>query len=496
MVMKKKKMLMFGSIGLVLLLVISISYAYWSLTFTQNENNVVTTDCFEIEFLEGEKINLTKTYPMSDTDGLQTTPYHFKINNVCDSSASFQINLETLSDEMKKLPDKYLKINLQENEISKITTKLDKDLNPKLTTDPTIEEALESYKLLKGTLNPQEEKEFDVRIWMHSDVTANDKDSMNATYNGKITIISSYSLPTFETIIKTNTVTSGTGIYKVTHEDANITYTNDPVAIQNLKQTEYRYAGSNPNNYINFNNELWRVIGLVNTPEGQRIKLIRNENIGSRLWFNSPQNVNGSFGINEWSQSEIKNYLNQDYYNNLSLDAKNQIDEVTWNTGSSHESSYYNTTTKSAYDMERNNMIGKVCNPSSQYCNDTIPRTTSWKGQVGLMYPSDYGYATIGGSNHDREACLNATLGSYSAFSNCKHNNWLIKEEAIWLMNPMREDKAAIYVLVRSKAAGLGRAQAGRDPLIVYPVVYLKQEVKIESGTGSANDPLNIILED
>ena len=35
--------------------------------------------------------------------------------------------------------------------------------------------------------------------------------------------------------------------------------------------------GANPNNYVKFNNELWRIIGLVNTPEGQRVKIIRND---------------------------------------------------------------------------------------------------------------------------------------------------------------------------------------------------------------------------
>lgn len=50
---------------------IGVSYAYWSLTFNQKENNVVTTDCFEIEFIEGNAINLSKAYPMSDSDGMK-----------------------------------------------------------------------------------------------------------------------------------------------------------------------------------------------------------------------------------------------------------------------------------------------------------------------------------------------------------------------------------------------------------------------------------------
>ena len=125
---------------------------------------------------------------------------------------------------------------------------------------------------------------FQIKLWMHSEVTALDKDSMNSEYNGKIKIITGYLEPLLEladTIKKIPVVTSGNGLYEVSHSDANITYTSDSTAINNLKQTEYRFAGNNPNNYVNFNNEVWRVIGLVNTPEGQRIKLVRNESIGS-----------------------------------------------------------------------------------------------------------------------------------------------------------------------------------------------------------------------
>ena len=67
------------------------------------------------------------------------------------------------------------------------------------------------------------------------------------------------------------------GIYEVTHDDATITYTEDSIEISNLKQKELRYAGADPHNYVKLGNYLWRIIGLVNTPEGQRIKLVRDE---------------------------------------------------------------------------------------------------------------------------------------------------------------------------------------------------------------------------
>lgn len=49
---------------------------------------------------------------------------------------------------------------------------------------------------------------------------------------------------------------------------------------------------------------------------------------------------------------------------------------------------------------------GNYCND----CNEPAEFSLSWKGLVGLMYPSDYGYATSGGSITNRTTCLNKSL--------------------------------------------------------------------------------------
>ena len=198
--MEKKKILITLGCVIGLLLVIGISYAYWSLTFTQTENNVVMTDCFEIEFIEGNAINLSKAYPVNDSEGMKNVPYTFTIKNICDSSAKYQINLETLTPNGKKLPDQYLAVNLMESNVSKITSKLDSSLN----SESTIEGAVSAYKLYNGILGPNEEKEFSLRIWMHGAVTADMKDSMNATYKGKISVITSYYLAQKGTLMFSN----------------------------------------------------------------------------------------------------------------------------------------------------------------------------------------------------------------------------------------------------------------------------------------------------
>ena len=80
------------------------------------------------------------------------------------------------------------------------------------------------------------------------------------------------------------------------------------------KNGKYIYKGSSPDNYIYFNNELWRIISFEN--DG-RIKIIRNESIGD-MPFDEVSN--------DWDNSSLKNYLNSDYYQSIDDKYKPLID--------------------------------------------------------------------------------------------------------------------------------------------------------------------------
>ena len=223
--MQKKKIWIIASIVGVFLITLGISFALWYQTLEQTDHNILQTACFEIEFLDGDAISLSKAFPMIDEDGLKNTPYTFTIKNICNDSAKYQINLETLNPSGVKLPDKYLKANLQEDGSSKVTTKLDKELNTSLETSTTIEGAMDAYKLFTGILEPNETKEFHLRLWMHSDVTQNDEDSMNANFAGKVSIIASYYQDNRGTMMAVNASTASafypykSSITKIVMED-------------------------------------------------------------------------------------------------------------------------------------------------------------------------------------------------------------------------------------------------------------------------------------
>ena len=70
--------------------------------------------------------------------------------------------------------------------------------------------------------------------------------------------------------------------------DDTSTRTENGLKKDNTRDENIRYEGSNPNNYVKFNDELWRIIGVF----GNNVKLIRSENIGELGWDSSDEEIN------------------------------------------------------------------------------------------------------------------------------------------------------------------------------------------------------------
>ena len=267
----------------------------------------------------------------------------------------------------------------------------------------------------------------------------------------------------------------------------------------NTSDENIRYYGANPNNYVSFNNELWRIIGVF----GNNVKLIRSEKLGNLSWDSSESSVNGGYGVNEWSQADLKNYLNTMYYggttvtcyggsknstttcptNTIDETSKSLIDYHTWNTGAPNYNELYNSTTETLdtvefYKAERGTVNGKICS-SGSYCNDTVERTTTWTGYIALPYITDYAYAS---SEND----CNTKIDRSSTYK-CKNNNWMQRSIVAWYLSPGAGTSFANCVW---NVTGDGDAGAfASDARAVFPAIYLKSNVLIESGNGSTSDP-------
>ena len=304
-----------------------------------------------------------------------------------------------------------------------------------------------------------------------------------------------------------------------------------------------RYIGSNPNNYVFFNCkseeqnskncETWRIIGLMNnikTTLGKvekLIKIIREKLPVDLSWDSSSVDaknkyINDGYGVNEWSQANLMTLLNDDYFNaqtntnhkcycsrnkyacdcpkwaeiGLNKTAQDMIEEVVWNTGTKFKlEPEVTNSTPLLYQWERSNYDGKQCTEGNT-CNDDVKRQTIWEGKVGLMYPSDYGYATAGGgTKKDREKCLYTPLSIWdnALYTNCPNNDWLFKDSGQWTITPDSSSSSAYSVFEIESDGSVGSYYASLK-YSIRPVVYLKSSVKITGGDGTQNLPYTLLL--
>ena len=302
-------------------------------------------------------------------------------------------------------------------------------------------------------------------------------------------------------------------------------YDGEGLKKDNTPDQNIRYYGANPNNYVSFNNELWRIIGVF----GNNVKLVRSEKLGNLSWDSSESSVNEGWGVNEWSQADLKNYLNTMYYggttvtcfgdwknttttcptNTIDETSKSLIDYHTWNIGAidvtdttivNQETFALNTVP--FYNAERGNVTGKICS-SGNNCNDTVERTTEWPGYIGLPYPTDYAYAS---SESDCETNMNAGYNATASspeeeFANmtCKKNNWMHHgttmdiEDATWFISSLANPSDAnnVWGVYGVGLTGLVRAA---NPLSAFPTIYLKSNILIESGKGTSSNPYMLKL--
>ncbi len=188
---KKKNALIIVGLLITCFAVVGVSYAVWSLTLTQTEKNVVTTGCFKVEFTDQNPLTLDKAYPITDEEGKSLTPYEFTLTNTCDSEATYYVNLETITSATKKLSEEYLKASLKKGETEVFLNTLNSSY---INLDKVLPEASNAYKLYQGVLKSKETATFHLNLWLDENTPTSDE-VMNATYEGKITVSTSYKAP-------------------------------------------------------------------------------------------------------------------------------------------------------------------------------------------------------------------------------------------------------------------------------------------------------------
>lgn len=175
--MKKENKKRFLIVVGIFIFVIGFSYAYWSLLYMQESSNKVLSGCFDVDFAENTPaINLLDSFPISDEEGKDTTPFTFTLTNNCKTTAIYDVNIELLGGATGTNIDHNL-INVAADTV--VYT---------LGTDPVAAKINEAtaYQIATGSLAHNATKTFEIRMWVNSLGTV--ENSMNKQIKSKIVV--------------------------------------------------------------------------------------------------------------------------------------------------------------------------------------------------------------------------------------------------------------------------------------------------------------------
>ena len=254
----------------------------------------------------------------------------------------------------------------------------------------------------------------------------------------------------------------------------------------------YRYSGANPNNYVCFGSDasscpadnLYRIIGVIDG----KVKLIKADFASSTLL-----GTNGDYGSSTtpastykgsltsvntyyWNSSDEQNTwsiallnttnLNTNFINNLSTTWSNKLVTTTWKVGGGL-----------LIDI-----IRQI--PSMSYQNEitTPASTTTYNAKIGLMYVSDYGFATDPSAWTLTLENYNNTTAINSNWMYIGHDEWTITRDSDGPDSEFRIDKSGIV------SSDLGTYNSNG----VRPVFNLESSVTYVSGDGTQSSPIRI----
>ena len=233
-------------------------------------------------------------------------------------------------------------------------------------------------------------------------------------------------------------VNLGDGLYKDEYED------------------RYFYRGKNPNNYIMFNNENWRILSIES--DGT-IKIIRNEKIGNIEWDTS-----GAPESNNWMRpASLNTYLNGTYLNGLTSTAQSQIVAKDWSIG--------------AVTDDNNNLSNQIEKENS----------IVWNGKIALPTLSEYIR-----SNSNKSSCGTHELHKDN-YSTCGESTWMTINTFWWTLTKNSDFSSTVFrIIMNDNFYDYDVANLLNN--MVRPTLYLSSDIKITNGDGSQNNPYTLSL--
>ena len=471
--LKQNKLILIIFMISIILIITGVTYSLYEILFTGRKEQVIDAGGIVFKYNEtSDGLILDNNSILDDTDGKSQEKYFdFEISLASNKNTSINYIIAIDENDISTLTNDKVKVYLTNQDNIEI-------VSPTSISQLEVDANKNNYKkLYNKQINQGEKHLYRLRTWIDDTKdlyteTSNDGnhtlEMKDVIYKFKVnvyTVLDSEEtiITGADTLIKLTDNKDNSGLYTITHpKDTTLQIG----ATEDI--TEYRYRGASPKNYVSFNGETWRIIGVFPTDDGtgkieNRIKLIKDQSIGNKYWDTS-----GEYGSNNWARpATLNTELNTTYLNSLTREAQNMIGDAKYYLGG-----YKDTTITSEvmYQYERKTS-------GSTYYYGTNPNNLV--GKLGLMYASDYGYAAS-------DECTQ-TLYNYNN-TTCTNNNWLFKSNNEWILPQNASDSGGVFY---SGGGGgvLCNYRAGGWQFAVRPGLYLKSSVQIIGGSGTSTDP-------
>ena len=507
--MKRKIAMLLTLLG-VTSIVIGTTFAIYENTINAGKSQVIKTGVVNFTLTESTNgLVLDNLQELTDYEGMaQETFYEFTIKNTGNTITDYEISLVDKPNSSYTgtiLNEKYIKVGLLKNNSKEIIVNL-KEVNRLID---------------KVTLDVEDTVNYKLRLWLDfgdledeaKEALVGQKIFLALKING-IQNMENITIATDKLIALTDNK-DNSGLYTITHaKDSTLQIG----ATEDI--TEYRYRGANPKNFVTFNGETWRIIGVFPTDDGtgkieNRAKIIKDQSIGEYKWddgttaYNYTKNDNlmllqdknklkveylekknknnfidlaiaepAKSALNNWARpASLNTYLNKTYLNALSTTSQNMIGDTKYYLGGGGNNSNFNSSVD-FYSYER-----KIKNTkSNEFYYDKNPN--SWVGKLGLMYVSDYGYAS--------DNCETKALNDYNNSNDlriCNNTNWLFNLKKLEATITQYSNTSTSIHYIADNGIVVSTYQASLAQTVVRPTLYLKSEVRIIDGDGTSTNP-------
>ena len=528
---KKKRLKLYYGLLITVLCIIGVSFAWFRLYLSQSENNTLASrTCFSTTLTEDtSKISLTDAFPITDEDGLKQTPFTFTIKNNCNSYVKVYITIDSTYRESTS--SSYLKDNYMKANISPKGTTTGKSVILGSQTLTDLENNKKGYIIVSTGLKANEEKSYDLRIWMDSAVTT--EQGLNKNWSGKIVVVSNaaeepapapngwYEAGSGTLLaalrdsntLKTPITTPGAAIS--TASEALLASTEDDYG------TSYYFRGAVKNNYVQFANKCWRIVRVGG--DGFVKLILHNDNKAGAANPCASANNSTSAAFARYSGTTYKSAFNTNYNDNAYVGFKYET------PGSSkYEATHANTNNSTILtNLETwytNNLkTYESVIDDTVWCNDKTNVTDTSYNPWGYSNVTGLGYGTnvtyygatqrlvgtsgsAGGTGPSLKcngelSKITSKIGlitadelAYAGYAfNIGNTTTYLQENATdtywWSLSPINFNGSNAYVWSVVGSLGGLYNYSVRNACGLRPSISLVSSTTISSGTGTSEDP-------